>query len=160
MTDVDVTPDEVGLQEETLELINSELADRLVRQADSSAKIDTKATALTGYAIAAASFLATQHPQPVLAGCAYGAYAVAVGFSITGSSVGRHDDPPAPRPLFNRYAARSRTEVLAALGATRVRAFEANAGRYHRKARLWYAATAALTAGAVLMIIAIVVRGN
>lgn len=155
-----MTADGVGLQEETLELINSELSDRLARQADSSAKIDTKATALTGYAIAAASFLATQHPQPVLAGCAYCAYAVAVGLSVAGGSVGRHDDPPAPRPLFNRYAARPRAELLAALGATRVKAFEANARRYDRKARLWYAATAALTAGAVLMIIAIVVRGK
>lgn len=157
---MDVTPGEVGLQEETLELINNELAGRLVRQANSSAKIDTKATALTGYAIAAASFLATQHPQLALAGCAYGAYALAIGLSITGSSVGRHDDPPAPRPLFNRYAARPRAEVLAALGATRVKAFEANARRYDRKARLWYAATAALTAGAVLMIIAIAMRGS
>ena len=61
----------------------------------------------------------------------------------------KNDDPPAPRPLFNRYAARSRTEVLAALGATRVRAFEANARRYERKARLWYGATLALAAGAI-----------
>jgi hypothetical protein len=72
-----VTPEDVDQQAETLELINGEITGRLARQADSSAKIDTKAVTLAGYAVAAASFLATQHAQALLAALAYAAFAVA-----------------------------------------------------------------------------------
>lgn len=147
-----VTPDELDMREETLELINSELADRLARQAESSAKIDGKAAVLTGYAIAAASFLATRHAQPVLAGCAYLAFAVATGASIAANAVGPHRDVPEPRALFERYATRTKTETLAALGATRVRAFEDNARRHAQKGRLWLVAVGAVGVGVVLMI--------
>lgn len=71
-----------------LELINAELTARLDRQADSTAKIDTKAVALAGYVVVAASFLATQHPQPVLAGLAYAAYVVTSGLSVFAYAVG------------------------------------------------------------------------
>lgn len=155
---VGVTPEELVTAEETLELINSELADRLARQAASSAKIDSKATVLTGYALAAASFLATRHPQPVLAGFAYAAYALAAGLSIGANAVGPYRDVPAPRSLFNRYATRPRAETLAALGATRVRVFEDNARRHAHKGRLWLAAAGVLSAGVVLMISAILVQ--
>jgi hypothetical protein len=57
-------PDEVERQAETLVLINSGLAARLDRQADSLAKIDNKAVVVIGYALAAATFLATRRAQP------------------------------------------------------------------------------------------------
>ena len=154
----DVASKELELREDTLELINSEIAGRLVRQADSSAKIDSKATALTGYALAAASFLATRHVQPVLAGLAYGTFAVAAVLSVAASAVGSHTDVPESRPLFNKYATRTRAETLAALGATRVRTFEENARRHARKGRLWLAAVGNLGAGVVLMISAILME--
>src|SRR6266496_5785751 len=55
-----MTPDELERQAETLAFINSELVCRLDRQSDSLAKIDNKAVLVVGYALAAASFLATR----------------------------------------------------------------------------------------------------
>jgi len=60
------TPADPQAQDATLELLNSELASRLTRQADSLAKIDTKAVFLIGFAATAAQFLATHKHQPVL----------------------------------------------------------------------------------------------
>jgi hypothetical protein len=116
----DVTPEELDQQAETLELINSEVADRLARQSDSNVRIETKATTLVGFAVAAASFLATQHPQPVLAALAYAAYAAAAGLAALAFAVGSYREVPEPRALLNGYARRSRAQTLAALAAERV----------------------------------------
>lgn len=153
-----MTPEELERQAETLELINAELTARLDRQADSDAKIDTKAVTLIGYAVVAASFLATRHPQAILAGFAYGLDAVAVGLSLGAYALARHLDVPSPRALFNRYAARSKPMALAALAAERVRAFEANARRHERKSRLWRASLASLVLGLTLMVASIMVQ--
>src|SRR5438874_1225918 len=85
---LDVTPGDIQSQADTLELINTELAARLDRQADASDKIDTKAVVLAGYVVAAASFLATQHPQPLLAGLAYAAYIATFGLNVLVYAVG------------------------------------------------------------------------
>jgi hypothetical protein len=153
-----VTPDELEGHVETLELINAELTARLNRQADSSARIDTKAVALAGYVVVAASFLATQHPQPVLAGLAYAAYAVTFGLSVFVYAVGTYCDVPDPRRLLNRYATRPKAQVLGALAAERVKAFEANARRHKRKAQLWRVTLAALAVGVTLMVVSVVVH--
>jgi len=154
----DASPDESEMQVETLELINAELVGRLARQAESMSKIDTKATALTGIAIAAASFLSTREADSVLAGLAYVSYAAAGGLSFAANAVASYQDAPTPRPLFNKYAAATRTATLAALSATRVKAFEANVPRHARKGRLWAASAGALALGVVLMISAILVH--
>src|SRR5579859_7259386 len=153
-----MTPEGLEDHAETLELVNAELAARLDRQADSTAKIDTKALALAGYAVVAASFLATQHPQPVLAGLAYAAYVVALGLSVFAYAIGSHRDVPNPRRLLNGYALRPKPQVLVALAAERVKAFEANAGRHKRKASLWRASLIALAIGVTLMVVSIVVH--
>jgi hypothetical protein len=157
---VGVTREELDLQPETLELINTELAARLERQSDSSAKIDTKAVVLAGYVVAAASFLATQHPEPILAGFAYAAYAIAAGLGVSAYAVRAFRDVPDPRRLFNGYARQPKTQTLAALAAERVKAFEENAGRQRRKARQWKFSTAALLAGVIFMVLSIIVHNG
>jgi hypothetical protein len=155
---VGVLPEELRGQAETLELINAELAARLDRQVDSTAKIDNKAVALAGYVIVAASFLATQHPQPVLAGLAYAAYVITFGLSVFAYAVGTYRDVPDPRSLLNGYARRAKPEVLGALAAGRVKAFEANARRHERKALFWRISLATLAAGVTLMVASVVVH--
>jgi hypothetical protein len=154
----DVTTNEPELQADTLELINSELTARLVRQSGASAQIDTKAVLLVGYAVAASAFLATRHVQPVLAGIAYAAYASAAGFGIWAYAVGAYHDVPRPRQLLNEYAAKTKSDTLAALAATRVRAFEANAARQDRKAARWKMSLVTLMIGVVLMLASILVH--
>jgi hypothetical protein len=153
-----VTPNELEGHAETLELINTELTARLDRQADSTAKIDTKAVALAGYVVVAASFLATQHPQPVLAGLAYAAYVVTFGLSVFAYAVGTYRDVPDPRRLLNHYAKRTKPEVLGVLAAERVKAFDANARRHKRKAQLWRISLASLAIGVTLMVVSVAVH--
>jgi hypothetical protein len=153
-----MTPEELEGHSETLELINFELTTRLDRQTDSSAKIDNKAVVLAGYSVAAASFLATQHPQPVLASLAYAAYAVTFGLSVAAYAVGPAREVPNPRRLLNGYAARTKPQVLIALAAERVKAFDVNARRHKRKARLWQISLASLGVGVTLMVVSVVVH--
>jgi hypothetical protein len=154
-----MTPDEVERQAETLALINSELACRLDRQADCLVKIDNKAVVVIGYALAAATFLATRHAQPGLAACAYGAFAVAAGFGITVVAVRNYQDFE-PRALFTGYAPRSRAATLAVVAAMRVKHFEFNRGRLNTKAWQWWTSLTALLIGTMLMVAAILVQTN
>jgi uncharacterized membrane protein YccC len=111
-------------QAETLDLINTEVTASLAQQADVSARYESKALALVGYAGALSAFLATRHAQPVLATLAYVAYGLAASFGIVVFVVASGlTSLAAPRELFNNYVRRSKARTLAALGATRVRVY-------------------------------------
>ena len=146
-----------ALRADTLELINAEITASLTRAADASARIDSKAIVIVGYAGAAASFLATRHPQPVLAALAYAAYAACAGCGIWAYAVATYTDAPEPQQLFNTYWDQAPPAILAALAATRAQAFRANAAKRQRKARRWWLSLTALTAGIILMILAITI---
>lgn len=150
-----ISLDQLEDHAETLELINTEVTASLSRQSDAARNIDTKAIALVGYAGAAATFLATRHPQAVLATFAYAAYALAALFGIWSYAVRGHHNVPYPRGLFNEYWTRPRAEALAALAATRAEAFETNAEEHRRKARRWWLSLAALTIGVTLMVLSL-----
>src|SRR5215831_422903 len=106
----------------TLQIINAEITAALARASDASSRIDNKAIVLVGYAGAAATFLATRHPQPILAGLAYTAYATAAAFGIWAYAVQTYTDVPNPSALFRTYSEKQPAEVLAALAATRTHA--------------------------------------
>ncbi len=154
-----MTPDELERQAETLAFINSELVGRLDRQSDSLAKIDNKAVLVVGYALAAASFLATRHAQPVLASLAYAVYAAAAGCGIATLALRNYPDIDC-RWLVNGYAERSRAAILAALAANRVEDFEFKKCRMKAKARGWWVSVAALVIGTILMVTAILVQNE
>jgi|SRR5579875_757559 uncharacterized membrane protein (UPF0136 family) len=151
-----MTPEELNRQAETLDLINREIAARLDRQSDSIAKIDTKAGLVIGYAIAAASFLATRHAEPILTGLAFASYAIAAGVGIAALAVWNYQDIE-PEPLVS-YAGVSHASALAPLISRRVRVFGINAARQRRKAVQWWISLAALVLGAALMVAAILVQ--
>ncbi len=151
----EVTPDQLRHQAETLDLINTEVAASLARQADSGTSIDTKAVILVGYAGAASSFLATRHAEAVLAVLAYAAYGMAAGFGIWAYGVRLYQDVPDPRQLFNGYLTSPKPQALAAIAATRVEAFESNARKHARKARRWWMSIASLAVGVTLMLLAL-----
>jgi hypothetical protein len=151
-----MTPEDFEKHAGTLDLINREIASRLDRQTDSTAKIDTKASLVIGYTIAAASFLATRHAQPVLAALAFIAYTAAVGFGIASLAVWNYKDIK-PRTLV-AYANASQAGALAPLISRRVMDFETNDSRQRRKAVQWWISLTALLLGAVLMVAAILVQ--
>ena len=150
-----MTPEQLENQAAALELINSEITASLARQAGSGQRLDTKAVLLAGYAGAASSFLATRHAQPVLAALAYAAYAACAAAGIWASAVRLYQDVPKPRRLFTDYLPKSRAQILAALAATRVEAFEDNAPKHARKAVRWWISLGSLVAGMTLMVFAL-----
>jgi hypothetical protein len=150
-----MTADTPELDTETLELINAEVTARLTRQSIGDAQMDTKAIVLVGYAGAASAFLATRPFQPLLAGLAFGAYAVAAALGLWAYAVGTYQDVPDPRAIFNGYATSPRSEALASLAATRVLAFERNARQQQAKIRRWWVSLGALMIGISLMIASI-----
>jgi F0F1-type ATP synthase membrane subunit c/vacuolar-type H+-ATPase subunit K len=152
-----VTPD--ALDDQTLDLLNSELAGRLARQNESGSKIETKAVFVAGFVATASQFLATRHPRPLLGGFAYGAYAVAFLFGVLTVAIAKYKDIE-PRKLVDKYARRSRAEVLAYLVSARVMAFEINRTKHGRKATCWWISVAALALGLALSIAAIVQTGS
>jgi hypothetical protein len=150
-----VSLDQAKIHPETLELINTEVTASLTRQFDAARNIDTKAIVLVGYAGAAAAFLATRHPQAILAAFAYAAYALAAAFGIWSYAVRGHHNVPDPRELFNGYWTRPKAETLAVLAATRVKAFESNVEEHRRKATRWWFSLATLAIGVTLMVLSL-----
>lgn len=152
----EVTRENLQSHAETLDLINAEIAASLARQYDAGASIDTKAAILVGYAAAAASFLATRHAQPVLAGLAYACYGLAAAFGLWAYAIRLYRDVPDPRQLFTEYLVSPKAQVLAAIAATRVQAFESNARLHVSKAQRWQISVVSLVAGVVLMLLAMI----
>jgi hypothetical protein len=148
-------------QEATLDLINTEIAGRLGRQAAAGSQVDTKAALLAGAAATATQFLASREgPRPVFAHLAYVAYAVAFLTAVGAYAVARYQDVPDPRGLVRECVQLTKAEVLARLAATRTRAFEANRSKHRRKVVLWWISVAVLSAGLALSTIAIVQTGS
>jgi hypothetical protein len=146
--------EELSRQSETLDLINSEVTARLAGQFDSADKIDTKASVLVGYAGAAATFLATQHAQAVVAILAYVAFGVAAAAGVWAYAVTFYREVPSPRRLFG-YWVLTKAETLRALAATRVQGIEWNNAKLNQKVQRWWISLGALAVGMALMISAI-----
>src|SRR3954464_15485115 len=105
-------------QVDTLELINTEIAGRLARQAAAGSQVDTKAALLAGVAATATQFLATRKdPAPVFAHLAYVAYACAFLTAVGAYALARYQDVPDPRGLIRECVQLSKAEVLARLAA-------------------------------------------
>jgi len=152
-----MSPEELGIQTDTLELLNAEMAGSHDRQSDALGKIDNKAIVLVGYTLVAASFLATRHAQPVLAVLAYAAYATAAAFGVSAYAIGEYLDVD-PVQLFLKYAPESKAQTLAALGAKRARNYALNQELNRKKAKRWLIGLFALVAGTSLMVAAILVQ--
>lgn len=150
-----MTPEQLEDHADALELLNSEITASLSRQAGSGQRLDAKAVLLVGYAGAAASFLATRHAQPVLAAFAYAAYGACVAAGIWTYAVRLYQDVPEPRRLFTDYLPKSRAQILVALAATRVTAFEDNVPKQARKVQRWWISLGSLVIGVTLMLVAL-----
>ncbi|WP_228049481.1 hypothetical protein [Streptomyces justiciae] len=152
-----MTPQELQQQEQTLELINSELAARLARQAESGAKVDTKAIFLVGFAATAAQFLASRSYEPFTGAAAFLAYAVAIGFGIAIFNLAEYEDLK-PRETLDTYARSTKGATLGALAGTRVGFFEKNEAVHQRKTKRWTVALAAVGAGICLSTVSLVLH--
>jgi uncharacterized membrane protein YccC len=142
---------------ETLDQINAEIAAAHDRLDYALASADAKTLVVVGYALAAAAFLATQHPELVLAVLAYVVLAVAIGFGILAYRI-RDLREIEPRAVFNAYYKQDKATLLRAIAATRARQYEHNKNQLNAKVTLWWRSLAMLLLGTVLMIPAILVH--
>ncbi|MGK5499930.1 hypothetical protein [Streptomyces sp. URMC 125] len=152
-----MTPQDLEAQEATLELINAEIAARMVRQAESGAKVDTKAIFLVGFAATATQFLASRSFEPYTGIAAFAAYAVAVGFGISIFNLAEYEDIE-PRKVLDDCGRSSKGVALMALAATRVGMFEKNGKVHTRKTRRWTVSLVAVVIGICLSTVAIVLH--
>lgn len=157
-----MNPEEVERQRDTLDLINTEITSSLASLYDTSARIDTKAVILVGYAGAAATFLATWHSNVnlILAILAYIAYSAAAACGVGVFAVSQFKIVPNPQELFEGYSRKSKAQTLFNLAATKGDAFKTNVSRNAMKARLWWASLLALTCGVPLMLASIIVHNG
>ncbi|MFH8443436.1 hypothetical protein ACH4D3_19685 [Streptomyces sp. NPDC018026] len=152
-----MTPAELEAQKETLELLNTEAASRLTRQSESLAKIDTKTVFLIGFAATAAQFLATHKHHDVLAYGAFAAYAVALFMGVLTIRVAEHKELEPPQMIAD-HVHLPKSQVLAALAASRASIFEVNARRQKLKARYWGVSLWSLVAGLGLSTVALLLH--
>jgi hypothetical protein len=149
-----MTQQELDAQVQTLELINNEMAARLARQSDSIGKVDTKAVVVVGFVATAAQFLAAHKPQPILAGIAFAAYAVALVAGVLAFRVAEYKDLEADR-LLEDNARRTKAQALMQLAATRSGIFVENRAQLNRKGTCWTVSLCAVSVGLVLSTVAL-----
>lgn len=143
--------------ESRLRLLNSEIAERLVRQTQSVDRIDSKVTVLIGLVLTAIPLVADRD-------LAKGWAIAALSFAIVAITCGAlclrprdFVDVPEPRRAVNRYRGAPLPVLLGALVGTRVEAFRKNELARRSKVRWWQLSQlAALVAGVLLMIAALV----
>lgn len=87
-------------------------------------------------------------------------FAVALRLALWCLRIARYKDVPHPRELAKGYPFRPKRDALVHLIQERVDAFTENADRQKRRARLWGWSLAALTAGLILAVVAIVQTGD
>ncbi|QIQ07324.1 hypothetical protein HA039_33505 [Streptomyces liangshanensis] len=152
-----MTPQELEEQESNLELINSEIASRMVRQSEAGAKVDTKAIFVVGFAATAAQFLAARSFEPYTGTAAFVAYALAIGVGISIFSLARYEDIE-PRAVLEDHGRNQKPATLIALAATRVTMFEKNKAVHTRKSNRWTVSLTAIIVGICLSTVSIVLH--
>jgi hypothetical protein len=132
--------------EPTLELVNDEIKDKLTRQSEAAARVDTKAGIIVGFAITVVQLFIPELTRWWLALPAIAAYVTAVVFGVMALAVRAHQDPPDPTFLAERYTGKSRYEALGALIGTRAEAYRVNSRNNETRVRFWWLSLGALIA--------------
>jgi hypothetical protein len=142
---------------ETLRLVHQEVSERSSRLAANSDRIDTKATTLLGFVLAAATFLASKSPQPVLAVLGYLGFTLAGYFGIRSMRPRAFKDAPEPGPLMRDVAPRSEAAALTLITTAKVQAFEHNHKTHEDKAKHWSLSLRTLMVAALLAVLALAI---
>lgn len=141
-------PDE-PLREDTLELANHLLEERLASQKAGIERIETKATLLMGFAVVGAQFV-VREARGGWTAAAVISYLLALAFGVIAIALYEHDEPPRPSRLVEAYLGQPRASLLDVLVRTREAAFYTNQRHALRKRRAWIA-TLGFVAVAVLL---------
>jgi hypothetical protein len=143
----------------TLRLVHAELKDRASRLDASTSRLDTKATTLLGFVLAAGTFLATQETGGWWKVPSFIAFAVAAYFGIQAMRVRVFKDAPEPAPLVEHVAAKSEAVALALLIKATHDAITESRKTHQKKADAWKRSLATLIIAVVLTAIAAIFGG-
>lgn len=145
---------------DTLRLLNEEVSARAGRLDANTARLDTKATTLLGFILAACTFLAT---QPISGWWKVPAYAAFIASATLGFQSMRprtFKDAPQPDSLLQFLTQRPETDALTLILKAKVQAFKDNQATHQRKANSWRGCLAAYSLAVVLMIGAIILSAQ
>lgn len=137
-------------------LLNDEMTARFLRQSDSLNRIDTKGTALLGFALTIATFAATTTVATPWLLAVLASLACAAGAGIQTIRVRTYRDAPEPAKI-KLLIPRTENAALAALIKAKQEAFDANAVVLATKAKWWRRSLTGLVAGVALLAIALLV---
>jgi hypothetical protein len=144
-----VTEAELAERIAVLDLLNVEIKDRMNHQAESVARVETKAAIIIGFAITAVQLFIPAMDHPLWALPAIVGYALAVGFGIAALVVRQHRDPPDPAFLWAELGHASRRRILGSLIKTRAVAHQKNARDHRTRVIYWWISLSSLI-GAVV----------
>jgi hypothetical protein len=144
---------------ETLRLIHDEISARAARLDTSTGQLDTKATTLLGFVLAAATFLAAQKALGWWKLPAFLAFAAAAFCGIQALRPREFKVVPQPAVL-ETLTGHTERAVLAVLIAAKVQAFAPNERTHKEKANWWVRALLALTLAIALVVVALVFGGS
>lgn len=145
---------------ETLRLLNEEVSARAGRLDASTARLDTKATTLLGFILAACTFLTTQPIGGWWKVPAYAAFVAAAMLGFQSMRPRKFKDAPEPDAVLQFLAQRPETVALTLILEAKVRAFKDNQATHERKANSWRRCLAAFSLAVVFMIGALILGGQ
>jgi len=139
----------------TSRLIHDEISERAKRLDASTARIDTKATALLGFTLALATFLAAQKVSMYWKIPAFVAFAVAAYYGVHSMMPRKFSDAPEPRPLQRDVGRRTELAALLLLTEAKINSFEQNRETHKGKVKCWRRSLVALTVAIILSVLAL-----
>jgi len=143
----------------TLRLLNDEITARASRLDTNTSRLDTKATTLLGFVLAAVTFLAAQKTGGLWKVPPFLAYGLAAYFGHQAMRPRLFKDAPEPAPLAEHVSARGEAAALLLVIHAKVKAFTENRSTHERKATSWRCAEAALTLAVACTVIALIFGG-
>jgi hypothetical protein len=153
-----ISPD--VLDSTTLRLTYDEVKGRSARLADSSSRVDGKATTILGFISAVALFLASQKASGGWKLSAFALLALAAIFGILAMRPRTFMDAPEPDALIEHVLPRGQEAALLLLIHASRGAFNTNKATHARKAKYWHVSAWLFTAGVALTIAALVFGGS
>jgi len=145
---------------ETLRLLNDEVSARAARLDANTARLDTKATTMLGFILAACTFLATQPIGGWWKVPVYGVFVAAATLGFQSMRPRKFKDAPQPDAVLQFLAQRPETVALTLILEAKAQAFKENQMTHERKANSWRWCLATFTLAVVFMVSVLILGGQ
>ena len=134
-------------RESNLELLHTEVKQRLESQSKAIERIETKAVVMAGFSVTAVQFVLSRQAHTAVWVVALALFALSFVAALGVISLTKYQDPPNPAALVERYQEVRRADTLGSLIGIKVEAYAKNASPAKRKVVLSWASAGLLVAG-------------